>query len=340
MDVTLTLEEVYDLAVSTLSSLGASRANAEAVAEVITQAERDDCKSHGLFRLPGYSIALRNGRVDGQSVPVLHDLAPGVVQVDGKGGFAPPALQTGRPALAEKARSQGIAAMPVVNSYHFAALWCEIEALAADGLVAFAFVNSRSFVAPAGGTTPLFGTNPMAFGWPRKDRPPMVFDQASSAIARGEIMIHKRDGKAIPEGWAIGPDGGPTTDPEQALAGAQLPFGGYKGSAISLMVELMASGLPQNTFGFEAAAEDTGDGGPSKGGELMLAMDPARFVPGGDAASSLDHAEQLFSRLLAQDGTRLPSDRRYAARERTPVEGIRIPQSLYDSIVAFREPDY
>lgn len=335
MDVRLSLDDVRDLATRTLVHLGASKDNADAVADVIAAAERDECKSHGLFRLPGYSVALRNGRIDGKAVPVIADLAPGVVQVDARGGFAPLALNAGRARLAEMARSQGIAAMPLVNAYHFAALWYEVEALAELGLVAFAFVNSRSYVAPAGGTKPLFGTNPMAFGWPRKGRPPLVFDQASSASARGEIMIHKRDGKPIPEGWAIDREGMPTTDPAAALAGAQLPFGGYKGAAIALMVELMASGLPQSHFGYEAAAEDTGDGGPAKGGELLLAMDPARFVSGGDGDAALDHAEQLFARLLGQDGTRLPSDRRYAARRRTPAEGIRIPKQLHDDILAF-----
>jgi len=119
------------------------------------------------------------------------------------------------------------------------------------------------------------------------------------------------------------------------LAGAQLPFGGYKGSAIALMVELMAAGLTRDWLSFEAAGEDTRDGGPAKGGELLLAMDPARFVPDGDRAASLDHAEVLFAGYLEQDGTRLPSDRRYAARKRTPIEGIRIPEGLYDEIRGF-----
>jgi LDH2 family malate/lactate/ureidoglycolate dehydrogenase len=337
MESRLTLDEVHDLAVSTLTALGASDDSAGAIADTITAAERDECKSHGLFRLPGYSVALRNGRIDGKAVPETRDLAPAVVQVDAKGGFAPLALRVGRPALIEKARSQGIAALPVVNSHHFAALWYEVEAVAAEGLVAFAFVNSRSFVAPGGGTKPLFGTNPMSFGWPRKGRPPMVFDQASSAIARGEMQIHLRDGKSIPEGWAIDADGKPTTDPAAGLAGAQLPFGGYKGSAIALMVELMASGLPRSHFGYEASAEDTGDGGPSKGGELMLAMDLSRFVADGDADASFDHAEGLFAQLLAQEGTRLPSDRRFEARKRTPDEGITIPKALHDEILAIRD---
>ena len=120
------------------------------------------------------------------------------------------------------------------------ALWPETERLAERGLVAFAFTAALQYVAPAGGIKPVYGTNPMAFAWPRAGRPPLVFDQASSASARGEIQIHLRDGKPIPEGWAIGPDGEPTTDPATGLAGAQLPFGGYKGAAIALMVELLA----------------------------------------------------------------------------------------------------
>ena len=101
-----------------------------------------------------------------------------------------------------------------------------------------------SSVAPAGGTKPLYGTNPMAFAWPRLGRPPMVFDQASSMTARGEIQLHLRDGKPIPEGWAIGPDGAPTTDPQTALEGAQLSFGGHKG-AVPLSFGQIAKGKPK-----------------------------------------------------------------------------------------------
>jgi LDH2 family malate/lactate/ureidoglycolate dehydrogenase len=157
----------------------------------------------------------------------------------------------------------------------------------------------------------------------------MIFDQSSSAAARGEIQIRQREGRTIPEGWAIDPDGNPTTDPAAALAGAQLPFGGYKGASIALMVELLAVGLTGGKFGFESDAEGHIDGGPSEGGQLLIAIDPARFSGGGGA---LAHAELLFERILSEEGTRLPSDRRYTMRQRTPVEGITIPQSLFDTI--------
>jgi len=332
--VSMSLEDVHGLTTRILRGHGVSEEQTRAIATTVTNAERDDCKSHGLFRVPGYVKSVLSGKVDVKAVPQIRDLAAGVIQVDGMHGFSPLALEMGRAPLVERARSQGIAALAVINAHHFAALWPEVEPLAEQGLAAFAFVDSFSYVAPAGGSKPLYGTNPMAFAWPRENHPPLVFDQATSASARGEIQIHLRDGKPIPEGWAIGPDGQPTTDPETALAGAQLPFGGYKGAALSLMVELLAGALVGDVFSFEATARDNRDGGPPEGGELIIAIDPSRCVPSGMRSGQLARAEALFAQVLAQDGTRLPSDRRYAARLTTPTEGISIPASLDETLRA------
>jgi LDH2 family malate/lactate/ureidoglycolate dehydrogenase len=328
----LTLEQVHGLAWRVLRAHGVSAPQAHAIADTVTAAERDDCKAHGLFRLPGYVSSVRSGKVTPDAVPQVHELAPAIVQVDGQNGFAPLALQIGREPLVEKARRHGIAALAVTRIYHFAALWPEVEALAAQDLVAIAFTAAMSYVAPAGGSKPLYGTNPMAFAWPRAGHPPVVFDQASSASARGEIQLHLRDGTPIPGGWAIDAEGYPTTDPAAALAGAQLPFGGYKGAAIALMIELLAGALIGEVFSFEASALDNQDGGPPIGGELLIAIDPVRCVGDGDRQRQLAHAEQLFAHILAQQGTRLPSDRRYAARQRTPTEGITILRALYEEL--------
>jgi LDH2 family malate/lactate/ureidoglycolate dehydrogenase len=332
--VRLSLVEVHALAMRVLRAHGVSDVHARAIADTITAAERDDCKSHGLFRLPGYVSSVRSGKVTPDAVPEVHELAPAIVQVDGKNGFAPLALQVGRAPLVEKARQHGIAALAVTRIYHFAALWPEVEALAEEGLVALAFTAAMSYVAPAGGSKPLYGTNPMAFAWPRAGHPALVFDQASSASARGEIQLHLRDGSPIPAGWALDAAGQPTTDPAAALAGAQLPFGGYKGAAIALMIELLAGALIGEVLSFEASALDNHDGGPPVGGEFMIAIDPVRCVGHGDRQQQLVHAERLFARILAQEGTRLPSDRRYAARQRTPREGIAIPRALHDELLA------
>ena len=336
--ISMSLEDVHGLTTRILLGHGLSQEQTRAIADTVTNAERDDCKSHGLFRVPGYVKSLVSGKVNSKAVPAIRVLAPGVIQVDGMAGFSPLALEMGRTPLVERARSQGIAALAVINAHHFAALWPEVEPLAEQGLAAFAFVDSFSYVAPAGGTKPLYGTNPMAFAWPRENRPPLVFDQATSASARGEIQIHLREGKTIPEGWAIGPDGQPTTDPETALAGAQLPFGGYKGAALSLMVELLAGALVGDVFSFEATARDNKDGGPPQGGELTIAIDPSRCVAGDKRSGQLARAEALFALILEQDGTRLPSERRYQARLTTPTEGISIPKSLHDTLLQLENP--
>jgi len=337
--VSLSLTEVHDLASAVLRANGVAEDHSQTIADTVTAAERDGAVSHGLFRIPGYIKSVRSGKVVTDAVPVLSELAPSVLRVDAAHGFAPLALKVGREPLARHAREQGIAALAVMNCYHFAALWPEVEALAEQGLVAFAFTNSFSYVAPAGGTKPLYGTNPMAFAWPRVGKPPVVFDQASSASARGEIMLAQRDGHDIPEGWAIDRHGNPTTDPTEALAGAQLPFGGYKGAAIALMVELLAGALIGDVLSFEASERDNRDGGPPVGGEFMIAIDPARCVAGGDGGAVLAHAERLFERVLQQEGTRLPSDRRYRNRLRTPGEGITIPRALYDTLEGLRALD-
>lgn len=331
-DARLTLDECHALAMAILTGHKVSNAQAKAIADTVTNAERDECKSHGLFRIPGYVASAKSGKANGMAEPVVSDHAPAVVHVDAKLGFTNLALERGLPVLAEKARANGIAAMAITDGHHFAALWPEVEQLAEMGLVGFAFTGANSYVAPAGGIKPLYGTNPMAFGWPREGRPPLAFDQASSASARGEIQIHQRDGHSIPEGWAIDKDGNPTTDPTAALAGAQLPFGGYKGAAIALMVELLAGALIGDLFSYESTEQNNGDGGPPTGGEFVLAIDPARCGAAGGAAGVMAHAESLFDKIGEQPGTRLPSDRRYAARLHTPTDGITVVPSLYETL--------
>ncbi len=329
--VTLSLDEVRDLTIRCFTANGCDTENAEAVASVIHAAERDGAKSHGLFRLPGYVKSLRSGKVNGRARPRVEDLAPGAIRVLGDRGFAPLALHTGRQPLIERAREQGVAVLALRDIYHYQALWYEVEPLAEEGLCAFAFTAAFPYVTAAGGKRPIYGTNPMAFAWPRPGRDPMVFDQASSALARGEIMIAKRDGHSVPPGTGIDAEGNDTTDPAAILdGGAQSPFGGYKGASIALMVELLAGALIGDMFSFESFAADSKDGGPPGGGELMIAIDPSRM---GDGDRWAAHAELLFERILAEEGVRLPGGRRHANRVRTATEGAEIPAPLHAEIL-------
>eukprot|EP00927_Polykrikos_kofoidii_P079545 TRINITY_DN76324_c0_g1_i1.p1 TRINITY_DN76324_c0_g1~~TRINITY_DN76324_c0_g1_i1.p1 ORF type:complete len:379 (-),score=52.21 TRINITY_DN76324_c0_g1_i1:202-1269(-) len=338
----LTLNECTLLCEKALAAHGL---HAEAIASIaanITAAERDGSKSHGLFRLPGFCASMSSGRVCRDARPQVRSPAPAAVVVDACGGFSTPAVIAGLPLLTEKAKEQGVATLVIERAHHFGALWPDVEPLAAKhGLVALAFLNSKAFIAHTpGGTTPLYGTNPFAFACPRANPSgeglsdcPVVFDMASAAMARGDIQLAARDGYELPEGCGLDEFGKPTRDAAAALRGAQLPFGGHKGTSIALMVELLAAAITGDQFAFEALANDNGDGGPTQHGQLIIALDPSR-CGGQSRARFLARVEALMGRISEEaegcPSVRLPSERRFTNRLRTPTEGIEIPQALYD----------
>ena len=136
--------------------------------------------------------------------------------------------------------------------------------MAAAGLVAVATAVSPALLAAGPGTGPVFGTNPMAYSVPRAGRPPFTVDQASSSSAFVSVRHAAARGTPLPEGWAVDADGRPTTDPEAALAGALLPFGGYKGANIALLVELLSS-MAGGRWAVDAPPWDSGPQSPSIG---------------------------------------------------------------------------
>ncbi|WP_165250921.1 Ldh family oxidoreductase [Paludisphaera soli] len=330
--VRLSLDEVRGLVEAVLRRHGLSEPHVAACADVMVAGERDGGGSHGIFRLLMCLNSIRAGKVSLDAEPVVRDVAPGIVRVDAGGAFAPLAFRRGLPVLVEKARAVGLAAMAVNDCGHFAALFPEVEAIARAGLVGFAFTPSHAWVAPAGGSRPLLGTNPIAFGWPRPGGDPFVFDFATSASARGEIELHRREGKPTPPGWGVDPSGNPTTDADAIMAGAMLPFGGHKGSALSLMVELIAGPLVGDLTSVDSIALDAGAKGAPRGGELLLAIDPSRML-GEAAPAHLARAEAIFEGVVSQ-GARLPSLRRYEARKRSLAEGVLIPRKLVEEVRA------
>ena len=330
----MTPEDLQHLAEEVLAAQGFSQPQGAAIAAMMVAGQRDDCASHGIYRLLGIVKTLKAGKVVPDAEPTVEDVAPAIVRVDAGGGFSPLAFETGLPLLDAKARNCGLAALAINNCVHFSALWVEMEALTARGLVALACNPTQAYVAPAGGRRPLFGTNPLAFGWPRPEGPPFVFDFATSAVARGEIELHRRAGKALPEGWGVDAEGAPSNDARTVLEeGAMLTFGGHKGSALSAMIELLAGPLIGDLTSPESSAVDAGAGGLPYHGELILAFDPQRFL-GTAVADYQQRAEQLFAGVEAQ-GARLPSQRRYQARERNTTRGwLEVPDEFLADVRA------
>lgn len=326
----LTIVEAEALVAAALERADTSADNAAHVARALVAAEADGLGGHGLSRVPTYAAQARAGKVDGRAVPAATRPKPGVLAVDAAHGFAYPALALAVSELPAITRAQGVAAAGIRRSHHCGAAGHPVEALAQTGLVALLFANSPPAIAPWGGKVATYGTNPIAFACPLPDRAPIVVDLSLSKVARGNILAAKQKGEPIPEGWALDADGNPTTDADAALKGTMLPLGDAKGTALALMVELLAAGLTGANFAREASSFLDADGPPPGTGQLILALDPQAL--GGEAA--LSRFAALAAMIEEQDGARLPGARRLALRETARSRGLDISRRALDAIEA------
>lgn len=326
--VHFSINQGREFIVQSFISCGCSDAQANAVADNMIMAERDGSHSHGLFRLPGYLTSIKSGKIKTHPKPQIKT-SRAIIIVDGDHSMAPYAYSLSRDALIEAAKENGIALLAMRETYHLAALWIETAYIAEQGLCALACTSYLPSVAPCG-VSQIFGTNPMSFAWPRKGKFPLVFDQASAVMARGDIMIADREGRELPHGVGVNSNGEPTTSPAEILKGAQLAFGGYKGANIALMIELLAGPLIGETTSLGAKNQDNQDGGPPRGGEFIIAVDPSKFD---NNELNNSRAEDMFNQIIKAGG-RIPGERKLKYREQTEKNGFNIPKSIYDKVIA------
>jgi (2R)-3-sulfolactate dehydrogenase (NADP+) len=321
----MTLAETYALSLAALRGSGASLAQAEPTADSVREAEAEGIRNVGLGYLPIYCEHLRCGKVKGSAVPVMAEVAPGILRVNAKHGFAHPAFLLALPRFVEMANAQGVAALSISHSYSAGVVGWFVAKLAAEGLVALAFANSSASIAPWGGRKAMFGTNPIGFAAPREGHPPIVVDMASSATARVNIVQAAARGEQVPPGWVFDSEGKPTTEPKALLAGGSVgPLGGAKGYGLALIVDVLAAALTGASFSYQASSFGTNEGGPPDVGQLFIALSPK--LTGGEAMG--ERLEELVGAVEAQPGARLPGDKRHDHRQRAEREGVDVPDDL------------
>ncbi|HQU50431.1 MAG TPA: Ldh family oxidoreductase [Casimicrobiaceae bacterium] len=324
---TFTPAELEALATRALERAGASAAMAAATARALVDADTQGLASHGVSRVAQYAAHLRNGRADGAAVPRIARERGGAFLVDAGCGLAFPACAFAVGEAIARARTHGVAFAAVTNSHHFGVAAYHLMPVAAAHMVGLAFSNSPSAMPAAGGRHPIFGTNPIAAVFPRGASPPLVIDLSLSEVARGKLMVAARDGKPIPEGWALDREGRPTTDPKAGLEGSMLPMGGAKGAMLALVVELLVTALTGAAIGFEASSFFVDEGNRPRLGQAFVVVDPGALAGSETYAARV---EVLVAEMLRDPGVRLPGARRTALAERAVREGIEIPQALAD----------
>jgi (2R)-3-sulfolactate dehydrogenase (NADP+) len=321
--------ELLRLARNALEKAGANPVMAEAAAKHLVRAEAQGLPSHGMSRVPFYCGFLKNGRADGAARPRMVADRAAVCLIDNCDGLPYESSEWAVADVIQRARRNGIGFAGITNSAHVGVLGIHLLPVAAAGMVGVAFTNSPAAIPAWGGRKALFGTNPVAFAFPREKGDPLVIDLALTTVVRGKIMLAMQKGEKIPEGWALDREGRPTTDPREAIEGGSLfPIGGAKGAMLALAFELVCAALTGSAIGAEADSFFSEEGNKPRIGHAFLAIDPGAVA---GRERYLERMETVIRTMLADEDVRLPGARRFAS-EKKLAGGIEVADGLLEKI--------
>src|ERR1700744_941684 len=322
--VKLSVAEARDLAESALRGAGYDAEEARIIADHVIDAALCGYEYSGLAKILNLveSVHWKHPR---RPMTVLRE-TDGSLAYDGGNNVGMLSLYYAAEATIRKAAAHGIALVSVNDAWMSGRSAYYVEMIAKAGLIAIHTAASSRLVAPFGGAKAMLGTNPLAIAVPTS-RDPVVLDMGTSAYMMTEVLLRERLGEQLPEGVAIGPDGEPTRDAGLARRGALLPFGGYKGFGLALMIQAL---------GLLAGA---GSGRESDYCYLFIAFKPDMIGPAdvfAQEVTALIDRVKATPRQAGVDDIRIPSERAFRSRERLLREGISFDRLVDDGLVALR----
>ena len=331
-DAPVAVVTLCDFVANALGSHGVPRNEAATVAGLMVEADVYGYSTHGVFRLRQYLARLAGGGCNPTpDIKVVHETVATAV-VDCDDGLGHLAMAAARDLAVKKAREAGIGWVGVRRGNHAGPLALYVRPQAEAGMLGMAAaVGSANHVPPYGGTDLLLGTNPIAFSAPAAGADPFVFDMATTVAAMGKIKTLLQQGKDMPEGWMVGRDGKPLTDPGRRSEGFLLPIGGPKGFGLSVAIGLMAGVLNGAAFGSDVVDFTNDTTSPTNTGQFVMALDPAAFGLGDDFAAK---AARIFDNMRASrplpghDPVRMPGDGKSALAEAHRSGGVPLNPAL------------
>lgn len=321
--------------------LGVPSDEAATVAHLMVEADLYGYDTHGIFRLRQYVDRLRGGGTNpAPRIRIVRETA-GTALVDGDNGLGHLAMLFATELAMAKAAEAGIGWVGVRGGNHAgpAALYVR-RPLERDMVGLYAAVGSANHVAPWGGRDLLLGTNPIAFAVPAGEEPPFLLDMATTVAAAGKIKTLAQRGEAMPEGWMVGPDGKPLTDPARHKEGFLLPIGGPKGYGLSLVIGLLAGVLNGAAFTSEVVDFTADTESPTNTGQFVAAISIAAFAEVADFKAEVDaHLRRLkaSATLPGHDPVRIPGDGRETVYRERCERGIPLHPNLVQTLSAIAQ---
>ena len=325
-ETTIAADALRGFVAAALGSKGVPEQDAGKVAALMVEADVYGYGTHGVFRLRQYLARLDGGGCNPTpSITVARETAATAL-VDGDNGLGHLAMSAARDLAIDKARASGIGWVGVRRGNHAGPLALYVRPQAENGMLGMAAaVGSANHVPPYGGTDLLIGTNPIAFSAPAVGADPFVFDMATTVAAMGKIKTLLQQGQPMPEGWMVGPDGKPLTDPARKSEGFLLPIGGPKGFGLSVAIGLMAGVLNGAAFGSDVVDFTKDTISPTNTGQFVMALDPEAFGIGegfAEQAARVFEEMRASSPLPGHDPVRLPGDGKTAVADARRRDGI------------------
>jgi LDH2 family malate/lactate/ureidoglycolate dehydrogenase len=338
-DIRLRAEQWRAISRRIFCAWGAPDSVAACVADSLVDSDLAGIYSHGVIRVADYIGYVKAGWWRPESQPEIVHETPVITVVDGHYGFGQPAAHLALDASIPKARAMGVAAASMLHCGHIGRLGEYAEKAAREGVIALIAASSAGnggLVVPYGGAERVFSTNPIAAGVPAQEHAPFVMDFATTVIAAGKIELAPDKDAQIPEGWAVDAEGRPATTIRQFLeGGALVSFGGHKGYALALLVELLCGALT----GAGVSSQPKKTRGPGFGGNsaFMIVLDVAAFT---DEAQFYTNVDDLFNRLEGVrpapgfDRVMIPGAPEIAQRAQRSREGIAVDGAIWERIAA------
>ena len=288
---------LMDYCCRALSVVGSGAQEAETVAQVLTSADERGVNSHGVVRMEGYTACLRSGGVKANAKHTIVTEGDSFALIDANGGLGIPVSVEAEALAIEKAKKAGIGIVNVRGSHHHGACGYYSIQSAKAGLIGLAMSTGDIIMAATGAAEDSIGNNPFSYAVPAGRYGIICYDIAMSTVAMGKVAMAADEGRSIPLGWMLDKDGNPTTDPwSYANGGTMVPFGGYKGYGLSMMVESLAGILSGAALLKDIHAWNKDPEGCGNVGHCFVAIDPAHINPGFDVSA---RAEEMIEQLRA-----------------------------------------